>query len=133
VRAADYGQGKPLADYVRQANAETLVVLQIETGEAVERLPEILTVPDIDVVFIGPTDLSNSLGVPGQLQHPTVQKAMQRIVDTVATSPAALGIMVNNVAAARHWQERGARYIATTLESLLVPATHEYLRAAREK
>lgn len=133
VRAANYGQGEPFADYIQRANAETLVVLQVETAEAIERLPEILAVPGIDVIFIGPTDLSNSLGMPGQLQHPTVQKAVQRIVDAVAGSSATLGIMVSNLADARQWRERGARYITVTLESLLVPAMRNYLHEAREQ
>lgn len=132
VRAADYGQGQPLAEYIQRANAETLVVLQVETAEAVERLPEILTVPGVDVIFIGPTDLSNSLGRPGDLQHAAVQKALQRIVGAVVPSHCALGIMVNSSAAAREWQERGARYITTTFESLLAPAMRSYLRGARE-
>ena len=132
VRAADYGQGQPLAEYIKRANAETLVVLQVETAEAVERLPEILAVPEVDVIFIGPTDLSNSLGRPGDLQHPAVQNALQRIVDAVVPSHCALGIMVNSSAAAREWQERGARYITTTLESLLAPAMRSYLSGARE-
>ena len=57
---------------------------------------------------------------------------MQRIVDTVTTSNKVLGIMVNSTAAARHWQERGARYITITLEALLAPAMRGYLHAARE-
>lgn len=133
VRAADYGQDQPLAAYVERANAETLVVLQVETAEAVERLPEILAVPGIDVIFIGPTDLSNSLGRPGDLQHPIVQSTIQRIVDAVVSSQSALGIMVNSMAAAREWQERGARYITITLESLLAPVMRDYLREARER
>jgi 4-hydroxy-2-oxoheptanedioate aldolase len=133
VRAADYGQRESFADYVQRANAETLVVLQIETGEAVEHLPEIVAVPGVDVIFIGPTDLSNSFGVPGQIGHPTVQNAMQRIVDTVATSQAALGIMVSNLEAAREWQARGARYITVTSESLFVPAMRSYLQGVRAK
>lgn len=132
MRAADFGQGIALADYVQQANAETLVVLQVETQEAVKRLPEIVAVQDVDVIFIGPIDLSTSLDLPGQTQHPVVLEAMQKIVDTVATSNAALGIMVNTVEAAHHWQERGARYITITLESLLVPAMHDYLCAVGE-
>lgn len=133
VRAADYGQREPLADYVAKSNAETLVTLQVETAKAVERLPEILTVPDVDVIFIGPTDLSNSLDLPGQVQHPTVQRTIQRIVDAVVPSGKALGIMVNSLAAAQEWQERGARYICITLESLLAPAMRDYLRGARER
>lgn len=132
VRAADYAQVTPLSEYVQQANAETLVVIHIETAEAVERLPEIVAVDGVDVIFIGPTDLSHSFGVPGQPQHPMVQEAMQRIVETVAGSNVALGAFVSNAAAARQWRERGARYVAVGLESLLSQAVHDFLAAARE-
>jgi len=131
VRAADYGQAGPLGDYVQQANAETLVVLHIETAQAVDRLPEIAAVEGVDVIFIGPTDLSHSLGVPGQPQHPTVVAAMQKIADSVASSKAALGVMVGSAAGARQWRDRGARYIAVGLESLWTPAAREYLATVR--
>ncbi len=133
VRAADYAQKIPFAEYVAQANAETLVAVHIETEDSVERLPEILKVDGVDVVFLGPTDLSNSLGFPGQLQHPRVQDAFQRLVETVTGSGAVLGIMVSNAEAARQWQKRGARYIAVGLESVLNPACRSYLKQAREK
>jgi 4-hydroxy-2-oxoheptanedioate aldolase len=132
VRAADFAQAGPFSEYIAKANAETLVVVHIETAAAVDELPEICRVPDIDVVFIGPTDLSHSLGVAGQPDHPAVQAAMQRIIDAVADSPAALGIMVPNVAAAQAWRARGARYITIGLESILCPATRAYLQAARD-
>src|SRR5258708_3018928 len=93
VPAPDSGQGGSLADYTRQANAETLVVVHIETAEAVACAAEIAAVDGIDVVFIGPTDLSQSLGVPGQPQHPQVLAAIDQIIAAVAPSPAALGIM----------------------------------------
>jgi 4-hydroxy-2-oxoheptanedioate aldolase len=131
VRASDYGQAAPFAEYVQQANAETLVIIHIETAEAVEQLPEIVKVDGLDVIFIGPTDLSHSYGVPGQPQHATVQAAMQRIVDTVAATDLALGIMVANAQGAQQWRERGARYIAIGLESVLAPAARSYLQAAR--
>lgn len=131
IRAADYGQRAPLGEYVQQANAETLVIIHIETMDAVERLPEIVAVEGLDVIFIGPTDLSHSLGVPGQVQHPTVQAAMQRVIDTVAQTDLALGIMVFNAQGAQQWRERGARYITIGLELLLAPAMRGYLQTAR--
>ena len=131
VRAADYGQRAPLGEYVRQANAETLVVIHIETIDAVDQLPEILKVDGLDVIFIGPNDLSHSLGVPGEVGHPSVQAAIQRIVDAVVASDLALGIMVSNAQAAGQWRERGARYFAIGFESLWTPAAREYLKAAR--
>jgi 4-hydroxy-2-oxoheptanedioate aldolase len=132
VRAADYGQAGSLADYTQRANAETLVVVHVETSEAVERASEIAAVDGVDVVFIGPTDLSQSLGVPGQPQHPDVQAAIEKIVLAVSKSPAALGIMVPNAAAARQWRERGARYVAIGMENILAPAAREYLKTVRE-
>lgn len=132
VRAADYAQTIPLEEYTQQANAETLVVVHIETAEAVKQLSEIVVVDGLDVIFIGPTDLSHSLGVTGQLQHPTVKAAMQQIVQTVERSNAALGILVGSAQAAQEWRDRGARYIAVAFESLLTPAVQHYLGAVRE-
>ncbi len=131
VRAADYAQRAPLGEYVEQANAETLVVLHIETAQAADRAAEIAAVDGVDVVFIGPNDLSHSMGFPGQQQHPEVQAIMRRVADAVVRSRARLGIMVGSAAAARQWQERGARYLAVGMESLLSPAAHEYLQAVR--
>jgi len=133
VRAADYAQRVPLSRYITQANKETLVAVHIETESAVDQLPEIVKVEGLDVIFIGPTDLSNSLGLPGELQHPRVQSALDRIVDTVAGSGKALGIMVGNVEAARKWKERGARYISIGFESVLNPACRSHLEACRSQ
>ncbi len=131
VRAADFAQRGSFSEYVKIANAETLIAIHIETKEAVERLPEIAKIDGIDVIFIGPTDLSQSLGVPGQSQHPSVLAAIEQIVQTVRGSDAALGIMVPNAAAALEWKARGARYIAITAEAVFAPAMREYLKAAR--
>jgi len=132
VRAADYAQVAPLADYVKQANEETLVVLQVETAEAVDQLPDMINTDSLDVVFIGPTDLSHSFGVPGEPEHPAVQDAIERIVEIVGSSQAVLGTMALTQEATKLWLDRGARYITVTSESLLRSASHEYLLKVRE-
>lgn len=131
VRANDYNQRGTLSEYVEIANRETLVIIHIETADAVKQLPEIVQIDGIDVIFIGPTDLSHSLGVPGQLQHPGVQAVFQQITDVVRDSDKALGIMVQNAEGARQWRERGARYITINFESLLAPAMRGYLQTVR--
>lgn len=131
IRAAEFGRGAPLSEYVQQANAETLVVAQIETGQAIERLPEIVKVDGVDVVFIGPNDLAHSLGHAGNIGHADVQAAMQRIADIVLASDKVLGLMVYDSVGARLWRERGARYITVPFESVLCPAVKHYLQDAR--
>jgi 4-hydroxy-2-oxoheptanedioate aldolase len=134
IRAADYAQKLPFSfeQYVAQANAETLVVAHIETGPSVDCLPQILAVDGLDVAFLGPTDLSNSLGHPGDMQHPEVQAAFQRFVDAMAGSHVALGVMVSSLEAARQWKARGARYISISFEAVVGPACRNYLKSARE-
>jgi 4-hydroxy-2-oxoheptanedioate aldolase len=131
VRADDYAQRQPFKDYVVQANRETMVIAQVETGAGVEQIAEIVAVPEIDVIFIGQTDLSHSLGVPGETEHLIMQAALDRIVSAVKQSDKALGVLVSNVQAAQAWRERGARYIVIGLESLLSSACRSYLQAMR--
>src|SRR5262249_29942831 len=135
VRAANYAQGQAFSfkDYISQANAETMVIAQVETPAAVQALPEIVKVPDIDVIFIVPTDLSQSLGVPGEVQHPRVQETMTRISEIVGASDKSLGILVPNADAATQWVNRGARFILIVFEALLGPACRNYLNVVRMK
>jgi 4-hydroxy-2-oxoheptanedioate aldolase len=131
VRASDFAQAGTFGDYVQKANEETLVVIHIETIDAVNALPEIIKIDGLDVIFIGPTDLSQSLGVPGQAQHPKVLEAIDRVIETVKGSDKAVGIMVPNAQAAKQYRDRGLRYISIGFESLLKPAALDYLKAAR--
>jgi 4-hydroxy-2-oxoheptanedioate aldolase len=134
TRPARYAQMPPFsfAEYLPAANAETMVVAQVETRQAVEDAAAIACTPGVDVIFIGPADLSQSLGHPGQLSHPDVQAAFDRVAAAVAASGKALGIMVDGLESAAAWKQRGARYIMIVMEALLGPAVRQFLRAARE-
>ena len=73
--------GGDLAEYIRTANEETYIMVQIETVEAVENLEEILTTPGVDAFLIGPNDLAASMGYVGQPVHPEVEKVVEQIID----------------------------------------------------
>jgi 4-hydroxy-2-oxoheptanedioate aldolase len=131
ARSAAFGLRSSYEEYVARSNEETVVVAQIETPEAVDAVPDILGVDGIDVVFLGLTDLSQALGVPGQTEHPDVEHAAQRVADLVAPSNAALGVLVGNAAAAGSWRDRGARYIAVSLEGLIRDSSQSFQKAVR--
>lgn len=131
VRATGYGQVMPYGEYIQKANAETLSIIHIETAEAVDNIEDILAVEDVDVVYIGPTDLSHSVGLAGQSNHPTVQKLLDRVVEATIKTDVALGIIVKNPEAAHEWQARGARYIVITLEGILGPACRTFIEQSR--
>jgi 4-hydroxy-2-oxoheptanedioate aldolase len=121
------------AETTAAANRETLVVVHIETDEAVAAIDEFVEVDGIDVLFIGPTDLSHSLGVPGEPGHPRVREAMDRVAEAVVGSPVALGLFAADPATVRAWRRRGARYLTTGLEPLLRPAMSTYLEESRRE
>jgi 4-hydroxy-2-oxoheptanedioate aldolase len=79
-RALDYGLVDNVADEQQRLNEELCLMIQIETATAVERIEEICAVPEVEI-FIGPSDLSASLGVPGQLGHPKVFEAARKVVN----------------------------------------------------
>jgi 2-keto-3-deoxy-L-rhamnonate aldolase RhmA len=90
ARAHDYGPG--FAEYVKHANAATLLIVQIESIDGVANIESILDVPGLDGTFIGPYDLSMSMGLAGQLDHPDVVAAQKRVVAATRARGLAAGI-----------------------------------------
>jgi 4-hydroxy-2-oxoheptanedioate aldolase len=114
VRAANYS-AKDRFEYFAEAN-RSIVVLQVEGQAGIDALDEILTVPGIDVLFVGPYDLSQSLGVPGQIGHPMVEEKMLEIVEKCAGREIAVGTFTDTLENARKWQGRGVKYIAHSVD-----------------
>ncbi|MHB1004751.1 MAG: HpcH/HpaI aldolase family protein [Chloroflexota bacterium] len=119
MRAARYTAGQP-ARYFARANAETLVIVHCETAQAVNNLPEILKVEGIDVVFVGPHDLSQSLGAAGQFNLPRVQETIGNALDTIVASGVTAGSHALSPAHARRLGERGVRYVTLAADYLFL-------------
>jgi 4-hydroxy-2-oxoheptanedioate aldolase len=132
-RQGGWGLTVSLADYTQRANRETMVIIHIETAAAAAAVEEYAAIDDVDVLFIGPTDLSHSLGHPGNPNHPDVVAVMDRVTEVVVASDKALGIFVGTRAAAADWHEKGARYIATGLEGLIKQGIQAYLPGDRQR
>ena len=130
-RASEWGINEPIGEYVKRANRETLVVIHIETQDAVDAIDEYIGIDGVDVLFLGPTDLSQSLGHPGDLKHPDVLRAMDRVADAVVGSGKTLGIYAGTVDMTKEWLDRGARYFTTSLEPFLRDGMRAHLRDVR--
>ena len=115
VRAADYSS-IPAGEYFRKAN-NCLVILQIEGKIALSNLDEILDVEGIDILFIGPFDLSQSLGHPGETDHPEVMAAMKKIVEKAAARGIVTGTFTHTPDAVRKWKDAGVQYISYSVDT----------------
>jgi 2-dehydro-3-deoxyglucarate aldolase/4-hydroxy-2-oxoheptanedioate aldolase len=102
---------------IEHMNANNIVVLQIETRRALDARDELLSVPGIDAVMIGPADLSISLGVPGEFQHPTMVEAMEAVRASCVKHGIAPGVQTRSVAVARFWKERGMLFLGCSNDS----------------
>lgn len=131
VRAGGYGIAMPLSEYVVAANRETMLVAHIETTEAVDHLPEILAVAGIDVIFIGPTDLSHSLGYPGRPQEPEVQRVIGHVIAATLEAGKVVGTIAGDGESAKRLVDRGVLYLAGGVHSTLARGIKQYLQQAR--
>ncbi|HLV86243.1 MAG TPA: aldolase/citrate lyase family protein [Candidatus Sulfotelmatobacter sp.] len=106
----DYTFADPL-EYIEHANKETFLVLQIEDREAVECIDEIAAVEGVDVLFVGPADLSLSYGVPMQFKHPLMQKAKDKVANAAAKAGKWWGTVTVTPESAQTEIDRGARMV----------------------
>jgi 2-keto-3-deoxy-L-rhamnonate aldolase RhmA len=98
-------------------NQNVMVVLQIETKLAVERRDELLSVAGLDAVLVGPVDLSISLGVPGEFEHPKMVAAMEQIRDACVKHGVAPGTQTRTLPLAKFWKERGMLFLGSGSET----------------
>ena len=101
-----------IPEIVRSANDAVLVIAQIETATGLRNLDEIAAVSEIDVLWIGLYDLTNSLGIPGQMQHADIQSAIQRVIDVCQKTGKTAAVLATSVDEARAQVQRGFRMVA---------------------
>ena len=126
VRSSSYGFGMTMSEYAEESNRETLVCVQLEEGEAVENVEQIMGVEGVDVFFVGPSDLSQSLGYPGRPDVPEVREAMEHVFSTARAAGKISG-SAGNADATRRYLEQGVSYLYTHLTTLLSSASRTFL------
>ncbi len=125
VRANRYGM-VPLARFVREANERTLVAIQIETAGALAELEVIASLPGLDVLFVGPNDLTQALGIPGQYDDPRYREAVEKIAKAAAKSGKTAGIMLSKAEQIPALQERGFRFLTTSDRTLVLESARRW-------
>ena len=123
-----YGVNPTMIDYearsfpeiIEHQNLNTLAVVQLETVGAVECADELLSLKGVDAMMVGPADLSISLGVPGQFDHPLMIETICKLIETCNRHKVVPGIQTRSVAMARQWVERGMRFVGVAAEHVLL-------------
>ncbi len=124
-RAADFATVAPL-EYFKTNNAESLIVVHCENKIGLENIEEIASVPEVDVIFLGPFDMSQSLGIPGQVTHPLVEDAAQRVLDACKKYNKAAGILAMSGKQAIQRVDQGFQYVPIGLDITLMANAFKY-------
>jgi len=126
---------RSFSEIIEHQNRNTLAVVQFETKTAMERADELLSVKGVDIAMVGPADLSISLGVPGETDHPLLVETVERLMEKCRRHNVVPGIQTRGVAMAKVWAERGMRFVGAGGEhGLLLEKAREavaQLRAAK--
>jgi len=104
--------GGDMAAKIQSANAEKLLITQVETARGVENVEAIAAVESLDVIWIGQADLTTSLGIPGQYTHPAFHAAVERVADACRAHDKILGYLALDVEDGKTMLSRGFRMLA---------------------
>lgn len=125
-RASDYGIGN-MPDYFVNENQQTLFAIQCENEACLARLDEICSLPEVDVIFFGPYDMSQSMGITGQVTHPRVEQAAQTVLEACRRSGKIAGIYCGDGETAKLRAQQGLQYLAIGMDTVL------FSRAGRQE
>lgn len=115
-----HGYGSQFSEYLQNGNAQTVIVIQAETREAIINIDSIAAVPEVDAVLIGPYDLSASLGVTGQIDHPSVLEAIAKVRSSCLKHNKRLGIFGVTSASVRPYREQDFTLITVGVDSVFL-------------
>lgn len=124
---------KPLSQYIADANRETMLLAIIENRDAIENIDDILSVDGIDGIILGASDLSQSLGIPGQGNHPLVLKAKERFIEAGKRSGKPYGTVVRAGESIDDYLAEGMKILMVNAYALFGGACKNFVKKFKEK
>ena len=112
--------------YLSRANESTFIAVQAESPKAIENLENIASIPGIDAIFVGPSDLSVGLGIPGQVTHPKEVEAIERVLEVCQKHHIIPGMHMSKLETLNEWIQKGMRFVtfSSDVDMLARSATH---------
>jgi len=114
------GYGLKVGEYLENANQNILLSVQAESAQAVKNIETIVQVPGLDAVLVGPYDLSASMGLPGQIDHPDVKAAIQHVAQVCFDANMPIGIFGMTAEAVQPYIAQGFRFIVCGADTVLL-------------
>jgi 2-keto-3-deoxy-L-rhamnonate aldolase RhmA len=130
-RTFDYGAGAPMPSLIPAINDRVLSIIQFEHIDALPHVDAILETPGLDVFFVGPSDLGQSMGYGGQYGQPEVERVIQEVADKAKGRDVALAIVAPDAETANRRIAQGFQMIVPNVPGLLMSASRNFLNAIK--
>ena len=117
----------PFGEHIETSNKEVLTVVHVENAWAADHIDELLEIPGIDAIFCGPWDLSQSLGIPGEVEDERVAGRIEKVFKACASNGVATGMFVDRPELSRKWVEKGVRYMTCQVDAGIYSAASKAL------
>jgi 2-dehydro-3-deoxyglucarate aldolase/4-hydroxy-2-oxoheptanedioate aldolase len=128
----NFKSGSP-PEAMAKSNAETILIVQVETKEAVDNIEEIVQIPGVDATLVGPNDLAIALGVPGQLDSAVMREAIDKMIAACQQNGVYPAIHMNDLSLAVYWAKKGMRVLSSSSETgLMVTAGAQVTATIRQ-
>ena len=105
---------------MKWANKNVIMIVQVEGVEGVDHIDEIIAAPGVDVIFLGPYDLSQSLGIPGKVEDPAVLEKMESVIAKASEKGVAIGTFADTPERAQKWIDLGVKYLTISCDSKML-------------
>jgi 2-keto-3-deoxy-L-rhamnonate aldolase RhmA len=129
---ADY-RPEPMWEFTRQANEDTMVILQIERKAAIEDIEGLLAVPGVDAAILGPNDLALSLGIAEDMSNPVMIESIDKVVQACERRGIPCGMHVGDLNALKNWMSKGMRLVVYSTDlSFLLSGARSGLKVLRD-
>jgi 2-keto-3-deoxy-L-rhamnonate aldolase RhmA len=120
------------ADALAWLNEQTMIVPQVESLKAIDALDDMLDVPGIDAILVGPLDLSINMGIPGRFSDPALVAAIERVIAVCDKHNVASGIAFTSPELVRPWRDRGMRFLVCGFDGFMLhDIARSYVSALR--
>jgi 4-hydroxy-2-oxoheptanedioate aldolase len=130
-RTFDFAFMNPLVDYVKPLTDRVLNMIQFEHVDTLKALDEILVIPGVDVIFVGPNDLAQSLGLAGQPNHPDVTKVADEVIARCKEAGVRTGTVTANSETAKRHIERGFDMLVPSATAMFGNAAKSFIQASK--
>lgn len=126
-RGSAYGIPQSVGEHVDSSNQETLVAIQIETTEAMEKVEEISSIKEVDVLFFGPSDISSTFGIHGQIDNPKVRDTITNLSKIAIANGKSCGTIARDINAFKFYKDAGFQWFCSGVTNMLQDGMKNYL------